>query len=334
MSLKALLHAKRHLYGGSGATLEISEENGKSIITKSIHQSAAKASKLSMQFEWLSKRQSLDNIAKVSKLSRNSSTSCQYALDYYREYETLDTFFDARNTHLAKTVFDQILTFMHEEIYHPKSLVKSEELFLFYLKDKILNKINECSKTSSFLQDITKHRSIIINGVEYQNAHSCYEFLKSSEKIVKMNCIFNQCDIHGDLTFENILIHPDTLHFILIDPNVDNAVSHPMIDYSKLMQSGSSKHEKMKDITNISMGSNAITYDDTQLNEDSISLALKQCLEDILTESEKKNLILHEAIHFARMLPYRQELNNDSLPVYYARLVILLNQYITSCASK
>ena len=320
------------LKGGSGAILEVVEVNDKLKVKKSISGCKLKASKLSKQYEWLAERNHLEHIVKVSDLYHEKDY-CSYYLEYHPEHVSLDDYLHAASPTEVKSTLKSVIDFTVENIHGVASNVKSQDLFLFYLKTKLHDKIMECSGLSHSFQRLLSHNEIVINGAPYQNFTSCYLRLINSQKVLKRNATFKQCQIHGDLTFENILINPLDKSFVIIDPNLDNAISTPGIDFAKLNQSGLSRYENMKRIQKVSQVKNQINFDETAIQPGSIGETLTNLLELNLSESVFNNLSLYEAIHFARLLPYKLELSPHNFYAFYARMIVLLNQYLQQSES-
>lgn len=315
------------LSGGSGAQLDVTEVDGKIKVRKSISGSSLKASKLSKQFEWLAERKNSAHVAEVSDLYHNQDY-CHYYLKYYDGFSSFNDFLRAQSREDTSFFLDKILSFMNDEIHQRPSTIRSKDLFQHYLTLKLHDKVLDCSRQSREFRKVLSYSELIINGKSYQNFTSCFLKIQNDPRIKKANSIFTQSEIHGDLTFENILIHPKTYEFVLIDPNLDNAISSPMIDFSKLCQSARSRYEDMKLIGHVSLSKNEINFCDKTLKPDHLTDSLMASFSRRLSESDIINLSLHEAIHFSRMLPYKIEQQGELFPLFYARMIILLNEYI------
>lgn len=333
MSLKlpSLVHLAI-LSGGSGATLEVLEVKGEKKVRKSIVGCKVKAAKLGQQYEWMAERQDLEHIAQVSDLYHEKD-QCSYLLHYYENHLSLHEYLERCDKKPVVDILNRILDFASSRIHISPSVISSSDLFLHYLKTKLHDKILACSNLSSGFRRLLSHNEIIINGVPYKNFTQCYLELINSKRIIKLNSTYQQCNIHGDLTFENILIDPKDQRFVLIDPNLDNAISTPAMDYAKLCQSGISRYENMKLLQGISQDKNVILYDQETIIEDKVSECLKNVLNSRIKEETIINLPLYEAIHFSRMLPYKLELSPESFPLFYSRMIILLNHYLKQMES-
>lgn len=328
MSLKlpSLVHLAI-LSGGSGATLEVLEVKGEKKVRKSIIGCKVKAAKLGQQFEWMAERQELEHIAQVSDLYHEKD-QCSYLLHFYENYISLHEYLERCDQKTVMQILNRLLDFTSSRIHLSPSIISSSDLFLHYLKTKLHDKIMSCSNSSLKFRKLLAHDEIIINGVAYKNFTQCYLELINSKAIIKLNSTYQQCNIHGDLTFENILINPEDQNFVLIDPNLDNAISTPAMDYAKLCQSGISRYENMKLLQGISLDRNVISFDSGTISENRVSESLKSVLNSRIQEETIINLPLYEAIHFSRMLPYKLDLSPESFPLFYSRMIILLNNYL------
>lgn len=317
----------RILTGGSGATLEVVNVGGEIRVKKSISGCKFKAAKLSKQYEWLAERQHSDKIVQVSDLYHEKQY-CSYYMEFHPDHISLDDYLRTLDPSEARNTLNNIIDYVEFDIHGKTSSVKSRDLFLFYLKTKLHDKIQECTRLSPVFQKLLAHNEVIVNGVAYQNFTTCYLRLINSQKALKFNFSFKQSNIHGDLTFENILINPVNQEFVIIDPNLDNAISTPLIDFAKLNQSGISRYENMKRLQNVNQRNNEIWFDQTSVESDFVGHILTDILKPRMSEVEYHNLSLYEAIHFSRLLPYKLDLSPQSFPLFYARMIVLLNQYL------
>src|SRR5690606_1509574 len=173
MSLKlpSLVHLE-FLSGGSGATLEVLEINGEKKVRKSISGCKIKARKLGQQFEWLAERQDSEHIAQVSDLCHEKGM-CSYLLSYYEDYISLTDYLQGSTQEEVTATLNRILDFVTNEIHVPASNVNSSDLFLYYLKTKLHDKILSCSNLSPKFRKLLASNEIIINGKAYKNFTQC-----------------------------------------------------------------------------------------------------------------------------------------------------------------
>lgn len=317
---------QKELSGGSGAKLEIIENYSGKKVLKSISGCTLKASKLLKQYEWLSERQENHHIAHVFGLYHGEDY-CHYSMTYYEDYLNLDKYLKTASSSDAARMLSKILDHIDETIHVSLGTIQSTELFSRYLNDKLFEKVIHCAERSSDFQQLLKWPELIINGIHYKNFFHYYERIINDQRILRLNSSFSQCHIHGDLTFENILVDPENHHFVLIDPNLDNAISTPLMDYAKMTKSGCSGYEEMKKLSAV-VKDNQIEFNAPEV--DTISQMVMTELNKRLSTQDLINLPLYEAIHFSRMLPYKLQLKPESVPVFYSQMIILLNRFLNN----
>lgn len=319
---------KQDFIGGSGARLNLFLSGDDKLVIKSISKSREKAAKLAAQYEWLKARQELNHIVRVYDLHQKENSS-HYTMEYLENYISLNQYLSQCSADFTTNILGQIMDYISREIHTNKAVVQSKELFKQYLLTKLYQNIKTAAHNSETLNEILNERHVYINGIKHLNFDECYEQLLSNPQVLKNHSKIVLCDIHGDLTLENIFINPEDSHFVLIDPNCKNPISTPLIDYSKLMQSASSKYEKMKNIV-ISREGQDLNYSTDSLAPDHVTTATEQLLKSRLSKREFENVKLYEAINFARILPYKIEQGAHNHLLYFGSMIKLLNEYLTS----
>jgi len=170
-----------------------------------------------------------------------------------------------------------------------------------YLQEEVLQKLSDACEDLDF-EVFSNIPAIYLNNVEILSLKSQIPWLKEFVSKIK---IISECFTHGNLTLENILIHPKSLEIRLIDPYDENIVDCREADFSQILQCSSSHYGIMSD------------YEPT-VNSASISLEYKiptpliQFNEVILRSFTSPELDLNiellDFLHvsqFVRMLPFK-----------------------------
>jgi hypothetical protein len=140
--------------------------------------------------------------------------------------------------------------------------------------------------------------------------------------------------IHGDLTIENVIVCPERPRgWYLIDPNPENVLDTPLIDWAKLMQSLDLGYE------GLNRGGTATVRRDGD-GAAQISLAFTKSsayarLEQSLTGELRAQLgpdgmrevAFHELVNYLRLTPYKIRHARHKAPVFFACTAVLLRRY-------
>lgn len=323
--LKSNIRILKIFKGGSNAITALIWKNGQVLVRKTTL--SQYASKLISQHDWLAKRQIHDNIPKIISSDKNE-TSYTVDIQYYQDFST---FFDYIHSHpISQSIglLESILAYADKYIYtNPKSISSPENLNR-YIDSKIVAKVLDTAKTHLPLQQlVSKYNQITLNGIIYDNFNIIIEKIKKNSSILSFLSKYEHTDIHGDLTVDNILARDSG--FILLDPLDENFISDKVVDYGKLYQSFHSGYEFLVSLNSIEYDQNHILYKNeiskqyTQLFE----YLEKRFQKDPSPNNRYLQIKFHEAVHYFRMLPYKAQINPQTLPLFYAIAIKLLNEF-------
>lgn len=170
-----------------------------------------------------------------------------------------------------------------------------------YLQEEVLQKLNDARKDPEF-KTFTDAATVYLNGSGYPSLGGQIDWLTQHVSRMKIQ---SECFTHGNLTLENILIHPESSDIKFIDPYDENIVDCPEADFSQLLQCSRSHYGVMNDHEPVVVGSSVnINY--------VIPAPLSQ-FDEVIAEifSSKEadlNLELLDFLHFSqfvRMLPFK-----------------------------
>lgn len=192
-----------------------------------------------------------------------------------------------------------------------------------YLQEEVLQKLNDAREDSTF-RTFTESPTVYLNGVGFPSLIGQIEWLT---RYVSGISIKKECFTHGNLTLENILIHPESLDIRFIDPYDENIVDCREADFSQILQCSRSHYGVMNDyeptVVDASVNLNYL-----------IPVPLSQFDEVItktfLSPSVNLNVGLLDFLHvsqFVRMLPFKvQAGNRDKAILFYALSCKLVNE--------
>jgi hypothetical protein len=309
-------------HGSSGAELCLVQlANQQTIVRK---YSTKNPLKLLEQFNWLESNNHLKLFPHVNNPVR-AQGFFSYDMPYYSKHQSLHYILNSRET-LSEDLVSSFFQSLHNKFHHYNSDHFGTSAYEYYLNEKVLKKVQACQLTLENHSELWDSEFISVNGKSYNNFKKIWSRLheQSTRQLIRS---FNNGaieSIHGDLTAENILISNENA--IFLDPNQENYISTIGVEVSKLFQSLHSNYEHL--------GNCHFEFDRSSLNYNFIlSPRRKRTCEAILNRLIKdfslshEEVIFHEAIHFARMLPYKVG-NAQRFPIYYARMIELFNMVL------
>jgi hypothetical protein len=184
-----------------------------------------------------------------------------------------------------------------------------------YLQEEVLQKLNDACENLGF-EVFSNFSTIYLNGVGFPSLKSQTNWLRTFVAKIKIG---NECFTHGNLTLENILIHPESLEIRLIDPYDENIVDCKEADFSQILQCSSSHYGIMSDYKpSVSGASVFLEYE--------IPTPLSQFNEIILESFASPGLELNPELldflhvsQFVRMLPFKVQAGDlDKAILFYA----------------
>ena len=139
---------------------------------------------------------------------------------------------------------------------------------------------------------------------------------------------YKQSPIHGDLTVDNLIASAGG-DFIILDPNNENQVSAKAVDLGKLYQSLHSGYEFLIQLERCQVKDDQINFEDSKSHKYAeIFNLFDKSLKQRLNPKDYRSILFHEAVHYCRMLTYRVNINEATVPVFYATAVRLFNEFL------
>lgn len=285
------------------------------------------ADKLIAQARWLMEYKSLEHIP---NLVDEHTTSQYYSFDlaYKEDFLPLFEYIHSHTTKESYHILTNALSFMDKNIYHRVPTKNGYDNVLQYIDQKVICKINDTAVLSSEVSQLMNYKKLIINGVTFENIFRIINRIKKHKGALMDLSNYMESPIHGDFTVDNLIASPDG-DFLLLDPNNENQVSSPVVDYAKLYQSLHSGYEFLIQLNESSIIDHNIYYEDAKSQKYAALYELidKQ-LRSSLSPVEYRSILFHEATHYCRMLTYRANINPRTTSVFYATAVKLFNEFL------
>lgn len=306
----------KDLSGGSDAKTLLIQKDGVNFIRK--YSIDSSASKLEDQYNWI---KNFEKILPLAQTLNFSKVDDYFSYDMYYD-ESSQSFFDfihCNEVEVSWKVIASILGDLEQKLYTNGSA--KEDKKVEYVQKKLLSNIDIFRK-SFFDHTVSSSDILIINGKVYKNLH-LFDLASLSKIIVSKD----SGGIHGDLTVENIIID-GAKNYFLIDPNPNNIYNTKFIDYAKLFQSFNMGHEFLIRDISCSINKNVIQFPSIISNK---YLLLQQRLSDFCLEKFGREVLfeirLHEIINCARIIPYKIKKDPQKANLFFAMLVILVNNF-------
>lgn len=282
--------------------------------------------KLEAQAKWLNERQKLPHLPKVITQEKNHEYY-YFDLSYNESFSPFFEFIHSNSTNVSYQIINSVLEFMKKSIYTPVAIKDGNLKLKKYIDTKIESKIDDTAAINSEIGQLMSYPKLTINGKSYMNILGIIEKIKNNQKAMKDLADYKESPIHGDLSIDNLIVSGDR-DFLVLDPNNENQVSSPVVDYAKLYQSLHSGYEFLIQLERCEVKGNKVNFEESKSQKYAEIFAMvdKKLRKD-LKDKEYRSIIFHEAVHYCRMLTYRAHLNPDTLPVFYCTAIKLFNEF-------
>ncbi len=282
--------------------------------------------KLYEQAKWLQNHQDL-NVTKVLNVKKGNNYCC-YDMPYYNNAIGYFNFVHSTTITTSWNLIKKTLDDLNNKLYTKNIRKADKETIEKYIEDKV-NKNLKKIENGNYIKPLLKYDILIINGKKYKNLKYFKKFL-TKEYLYEIFKNDKYSDIHGDLTIENIINKGKS--YYIIDPNTGNLHESSFLDYSKLLQSLHGNYEFYMNTKSVEINGNQINYLFTKsyvyqelFNE------YYEYLKAKFSDKEIKSIFYHEIVHWLRLLPYKIDKNGIRSVLFYAGLIIVLNDVIEMC---
>lgn len=307
--------------GGSNALTMLVWNGQRQCVRKITFQRYAK--KMSDQYLWLKDRETLQFLPRVSGYTEADGIA-SFDIDWYPDHQEFFRYIHENSVEASASILDALLDQVSTKVHGTASRKTDPALLAGYIEEKIFGKVRE------YFLLMPGHKvdadELEINGRHYAGLDSILARISGDAALMKSLSEIEVCDIHGDLTVDNVIVNESG--FKILDPNNENAISDPIVDYAKLYQSLHSGYEHLVGLTRVDVQPGSISFEEritTKYHE--LFEHLNESLKGRLSPERLRNIKFHEAVHFARMLPYRARINPETAPAFYAVMVRLFNEF-------
>lgn len=276
--------------------------------------------KLYDQIRWLQDHQMVIALPKIINVKKED-TYCSYDMEYKGSAQNFFTYIHTHTAEQSWTILKEALEAMRIRLYQFDDHADHSTINK-YVEQKVVKNLNNIKK-SPILYDILKYQDVYVNGVRYANLGSFESFFD----INHLSEVFSEspiCDIHGDLTIENIICDGDS--YYLIDPNTGNILECPYLDLGKLFQSLHGGYEFLMRIREVSVCDNRIDFTYMRSSAyDVLYQRLQQYILDAYGEQVLRQVYYHELIHWLRLMPYKLNHLGEKSLIFYAGMLMVLD---------
>ncbi|KUP23931.1 lysylphosphatidylglycerol synthase transmembrane domain-containing protein [Paenibacillus sp. DMB5] len=312
---------------GSNATVMLCMDENKSFYRK--YAFGDDGDKLHQQLTWL--RQYEKQIPLPQILNEQYGNGyCSYDMEYSTTAVGLFNYIHSRPLEKSRRIIRNTLDTLADNLYQNNQRPADPKLISQYITGKVRANLEKI-KSSKEIKGLFDYETLIINGQEYKNLCALEEFLEEDylTEIFKDDIY---TEIHGDLTIENIICVEDSSfkpNFYLIDPNTGNVHDSPNLDYAKLMQSLHGGYEFLMKTQNVAVTKNEINFLFTRSQAyNSMFTFYFNYLNEKFSRKEIRSIFFHEIIHWLRLMPYKIEKNGKRAVLFYAGLIMVMNDVI------
>ena len=314
----------KDLGGGSEAYTFLINNNSERIVRKWADEDSK--SRLKYQYDFIVNQNS-KYLPKVINFKEEKS-SFFFDMKYYSEFSSGHNFVHTNPLLNSKKLINNIL----EYIFSFKTLnkkIKSNDIVKDYLETKLYKNIENIVNANPLIKKFVLYEDFYLNDKKYSNFNKLKNIMtEMKEKIYKdLNKSLSE-SCHGDTTFDNLIVK-DENNFKFLDPNFNNLRSY-YVDIAKVRQSLNGGYEFLIRLDNYELKNNRINFTINKSN--TYEILNNYFLELIKNKIDITDniLLLHEAIHFARLLKYRDEINPKFTIIFFVIMLKYLNEYLLS----
>ena len=282
----------------------------------------ADGEKLAEQLRWLRAHEGRLPLCTILREDVTEDYCC-YDMRYASEAVGMFQFVHSHPEETGRRVLLKVLEAM-EGLYRETDRPADPEALEAYIAQKVTANIERLD-SSRELHELMGYDSLVINHREYLG----FPALRGMFEPQHLLSVFVQdrcCDIHGDLTVENIICTGSDEGFYLIDPNTGNVHDSRFLDYAKLLQSLHGGYEFMMKTGSVSVKRNSVDFICTRSAAyDALFDALRAWLDEQFSPAEVRSIFYHELVHWLRLLPYKLRKDPGLAPMFFAGFLMVAN---------
>lgn len=306
---------------GSNATTMLCMDKTRTFYRK--YAFGADGQKLAEQLHWLRAQQDRLPLCEILRTGEDADC-CWYDMTYEPQAVGMFRYLHSNPVEKSAAVLHAVLDTLEEKLYRPTAVASDPEKIEQYIAKKVDGNLQKLREARS-LHELMAAPTLWINGKEYKNLNQL-SWLFDHERLRTLFAADPVSTIHGDLTIENIICRTDDTGWYLIDPNTGNLHESPFLDYGKLLQSLHGGYEFMMMTPRVTVQGNHIDFALTR------SAAYDALLADLLADLGRRypteqvdSILMHEVVHWLRLMPYKLSKDRKRAAMFYAGLVMVAN---------
>ncbi|TPV95176.1 MAG: hypothetical protein B7733_11360 [Myxococcales bacterium FL481] len=310
--------SRRRLKGGSLSGTYHIREGGREFVRKDV--SLVENREFGFQ-RWYSQLKRLqrfsvqfpDVFPNVLGFGRDRDTA-YFDIEFVENAVTAHEFVTATADHAAiERMFRSLVKAMTR--LHSVRFASSPEAIDLYIYEEVERKLALCEGNPAF-DRFASFESIIFNGVELPPlSRRMAEYKRLAREHYQEK---TECFTHGNLTLENVLYVPQDDRIVFVDPYEENVIDSTLNEYSQILQSSNAYYE----VYNIGcprVHSNRIDHTVARNpGLDHFNHLFLKWLAERLDASAAISVRLLEVSQFMRMLPFKMEIDESKMALFYA----------------
>lgn len=272
------------------------------------------------------------NLLRFNKYKTNICPKIYEEIDndcyYYFDMEYLENYKELTKIKDKKFYIRKLSEILEKDIYVMKKKNNDSNWIKDYLKKKI--KLNFYESLTENIRKFINLEYVIINGKKYRGLKSLINII-FDEKLNYFNPKF-LAPIHGDLTYENIMINTQNNEIKLIDIDGGDFIDAIELDLGKLFQSYLSKYEIWSNddpIIKLNLKNNIInTKKYYNINIDTDLEIFKNWINILNLKNYEELLkigIFYMILHLFRMIPFRFKVSEEQTIYTFKEIIFWLN---------
>lgn len=305
---------------GSNATTMLCMDKTRTFYRK--YAFGADGQKLAEQLHWLRAQQDRLPLCEILRTGEDADC-CWYDMTYDPQAVGMFRYLHSNPVEKSAAVLHQVLDTLEEKLYRPTAVPPDPEKIRQYIAKKVDGNLQKLREART-LHDLMEYPTVWINGKEYKNLNQL-DWLFAHDRLQGLFAADPVGTIHGDLTIENIICRTDDKGWYLIDPNTGNLHESPFLDYGKLLQSLHGGYEFMMMTPRVTVQGSHIDFALTR------SAAYDALFADLMADLGRRypdqldSILMHEVIHWLRLMPYKLSRDRKRAAMFYAGLVMVAN---------
>lgn len=319
----------RDYSAGSNATTMLCMNNGKNFFRK--YAFGADVDKLYQQIEWLQRFKDIIPLPDIMQYQKQDNF-CYYDMPYDSQAVGLFDYAHSMPKENAWKFIKKATECLENSLYKVNQRPADKATIDEYIKSKV-NKNLDKIMNAKYLKRLMEYDEIIINGRSFHNLPYYLPYL-SEEHLYDIFKNDTYSEIHGDLTIENIICTRNADgedDFYIIDPNTGNVHDSSNLDYGKLLQSIHGGYEFLMATKNVSIERNRINFVFTKSEAYTYLYdMLDKYMREHFAKERVKSIYYHEIIHWLRLMPYKIEKNGKRVLLFYAGMLMVMNDVINN----